>query len=355
MDNLSGMTDESQMPDAWTAAYESGLAISVVDGGEGAIARGLEVRYRLRGLDLDSPAQGSAKTEAAALGPALARLAADGPFVLRNYICNGFLDRLDRLLKLPAGLDELFVAWRLFGLIERPRGAASFLHRLRLSFNAAFGRLAADGAAAIAAAAPAILLIAEDAPAARKWWALAGAVKARVPAAIVRREQYPDARWRELVYEVEPTARRILRAKQSRAVSSISDIYGTRLILSQYCGLAPESVRIPGYWMHGWIPAYHNVHPAFVALHKSPSNFLHHPWARDKFDTADVQLVLRQDQAEFLRVNGYERVAAIGHPRVYLENPQTQRICGSLLVMPPHGGNELFGQPALCHGSMYHI
>jgi hypothetical protein len=119
---------------------------------------------------------------------------------------------------------------------------------------------------------------------------------------------------------------------------TISHAYGAHLIARAYCGLDDSRLTVPDYWMHGWIPSYHNVHPALIALHKKEGqheNYDYHAQIRgEKADT--MQWVSREDQAEFLRGHGYRHVRAIGLPIVYLPECAVEREPGSLLVLPPH-------------------
>ena len=119
---------------------------------------------------------------------------------------------------------------------------------------------------------------------------------------------------------------------------TISHSYGAHLIARRYCGIAEEAPVVPGYWMHGWLPAYHNVHPALIALHKKEGQRDGYDFdAQIRADKASTpQWVARPDQVEFLRAHGYRHVAAIGLPIVYLPDPDVRRVPGSLLVMPPH-------------------
>jgi hypothetical protein len=118
---------------------------------------------------------------------------------------------------------------------------------------------------------------------------------------------------------------------------SISHVYGAHLVAQQYCG-ATDVPPIPGYWMHGWLPAYHNVHPAFIAQHKRGGQGEGYDFAtqlaRDKAEVP--QWVARPDQAAYLTAHGYVQTTAIGLPIVYVPPPAVARVPGSLLVMPPH-------------------
>jgi hypothetical protein len=91
--------------------------------------------------------------------------------------------------------------------------------------------------------------------------------------------------------------------------------------------------------MHGWLPAYHNVHPAIVALHKKPGQEKGYDYqAQIDHEKERVwQWVSRPDQEAYLRAHGYRHVHAIGLPFGYLPTSSVERVPGSLLVMPPHG------------------
>lgn len=134
---------------------------------------------------------------------------------------------------------------------------------------------------------------------------------------------------------------------------TISHSYGAHVIARRYCGIEDvdhvlprrsadgvfrAKAGVPGYWMHGWIPAYHHLHPAFIAMHKREGQGEGYDYEtqirHEKEHTP--QWVSRADQAEFLRAHGYRHVTAIGLPIVYLPAPPVRRVPGSLLVMPPH-------------------
>ena len=91
--------------------------------------------------------------------------------------------------------------------------------------------------------------------------------------------------------------------------------------------------------MHGWLPAFHNVDPAVIALHKQDRQGPRHDFdaqiRREKREGA--QWVSREDQAKYLTRQGYRNVSAIGLPIVYVPPVRVRRVPGSLLVMPPHG------------------
>jgi hypothetical protein len=119
---------------------------------------------------------------------------------------------------------------------------------------------------------------------------------------------------------------------------TISHSYGAHLIAREYCRLASHALVVPGYWMHGWFPAYHNVHPTLVAHHKKTGQRNGYDFEaqirEEKEETP--QWVARPDQAEYLAAHGYRKVKTIGLPIAYLSAPEVRRVPGSLLVMPPH-------------------
>ena len=138
---------------------------------------------------------------------------------------------------------------------------------------------------------------------------------------------------------VEPRGRKLRAHYTAQQRDTISHAYGAHLIARDYCGIdRARAAMVPGYWMHGWIPSYHNIHYALIALHKKKGQ--HGDWdfeaqiQQEKFDT--IQWVSRADQAEFLLANGYQHVRAIGLPITYLPDPGVRREAGSLLVLPPH-------------------
>lgn len=119
---------------------------------------------------------------------------------------------------------------------------------------------------------------------------------------------------------------------------TISHSYGAHVIARRYCGIEDGAPIVPGYWMHGWLPAYHSVHPALIATHKREGQ-------REGYDfeaqicedkTRIPQWVSRPDQVEFLEAHGYRHAKAIGLPFAYLPAPEVRCVPGSLLVMPPH-------------------
>jgi hypothetical protein len=150
--------------------------------------------------------------------------------------------------------------------------------------------------------------------------------------------RYPDRLAEYCHSMIAPRARvdRQVRAAQRR--ETISHAYGAHLIAREYCALEDATAKVPGYWMHGWIPSYHNAHYALIALHKKPGQSKGYDYIRQiEHEKVHVdQWVSREDQAEFLRAQGYERVRAIGLPFVYIPELSVRRRPGSLLVMPPH-------------------
>jgi len=138
--------------------------------------------------------------------------------------------------------------------------------------------------------------------------------------------------------KIEPHARKLRAIRTNQKRGTISHAYSAHLIAREYCKLSLDEPVIPGYWMHGWIPAYHNIHPALIALHKKPGQHVGYDFAAQIEDEKEnvPQWVSRLDQAEFLIAEGYKQVKAIGLPIVYLQRPKVRRIPGSLLIMPPH-------------------
>ncbi len=183
----------------------------------------------------------------------------------------------------------------------------------------------------------ALVLMPHSTSAAQRFFMLASALRSRIPVLFLSAQTSPHENLVNLTQHAEPAAHDALRRRRSHDVVSISDIYGANTVVAEYCGLRREEADIPGFWMHGWIPSYHNVHPAFIALHKREISGTRFPWSRDTFNTSDVQLVARADQENFLCKHGYTNVKAIGSPFVYLKQPDFPRIKDSLLVVPPHG------------------
>jgi hypothetical protein len=136
---------------------------------------------------------------------------------------------------------------------------------------------------------------------------------------------------------VEVRGRKLRLQRTNVRSDTISHIYGARLVTQEYCG-AREAPPIPGYWMHGWLPAYHNIDPALIAQHKREGQVDGYDFlAQLAHDKAELpQWVARPDQVEYLRAHGYAHVEAIGLPIVYVAAPAVRPVPGSLLVMPPH-------------------
>jgi hypothetical protein len=137
---------------------------------------------------------------------------------------------------------------------------------------------------------------------------------------------------------IEPRGRKQRAERAAATRDTISHAYGAHLIAREYCGVTDPETAVPDYWMHGWIPEYHNQHPALIALHKKEGQEGAYDFAaqilEEKSDT--IQWVSREDQAAFLRRHGYLHVKAIGLPIAYLPPPRVRRVPGSLLVLPPH-------------------
>jgi hypothetical protein len=155
---------------------------------------------------------------------------------------------------------------------------------------------------------------------------------------VVTREPgtYAD-RLADFCHQRVDTIGRKMRAQRTGRRATISHTYGADLIAHEYTGVRGDAV-VPGYWMHGWLPAYHNVHPALIALHKKEGQAAGYDFAAQiAEEKADApQWVARADQAAYLAGHGYRHVRAIGLPIVYLPPPAVARVPGSLLVLPPH-------------------
>ena len=138
---------------------------------------------------------------------------------------------------------------------------------------------------------------------------------------------------------VDAPARKWRAQRTGVKKDTISHSYGAHLIARRYCGVTGSEAAVPGYWMHGWLPAFHNVDPMIVALHKRQGQPEGYDFARQiREDKAHMtQWVSRLDQVEFLRAHGYEHAQAIGLPVVYLPKSRARRVPRSLLVLPPHG------------------
>lgn len=129
-----------------------------------------------------------------------------------------------------------------------------------------------------------------------------------------------------------------LRDKASKN-ETISHHYAANAVMHAYTGRTGD---IPGYWIHGWLPAYFNSEPRLVALHKAADDESGQA-DRIRFEREQVrQWVSRADQKEALEQAGYARVEAIGLPFCYLPDVSVERRPGSLLVMPPHGLKKFF-------------
>lgn len=138
---------------------------------------------------------------------------------------------------------------------------------------------------------------------------------------------------------VVPEAERLRYERPSAMRGTISHTYGANRIAAKYCAVESEDAVVPGYWSHGWIPAYHNVDPALIALHKKDGKDFEHDYVSEAQEERKSvpQFVAREDQAVYLAAHGYRSVHAIGLPIVYLPKPEVRRVPGSLLVLPPHG------------------
>ncbi len=102
--------------------------------------------------------------------------------------------------------------------------------------------------------------------------------------------------------------------------------YGDNHVAARYCGHPRVPGPIDGEWQHGWIVKERNIHPEFVVGSDGLS----------RTRRSRRYFVARQDQAEYLRSQGYQSVEPIGLPITYVPVPTVERIAGSLLVMPVH-------------------
>lgn len=138
---------------------------------------------------------------------------------------------------------------------------------------------------------------------------------------------------------LDPRGRALRGQRTATKRAHMSHAYSAEVVAHEYCGLHSPLPTIRGYWMHGWLPQFHNVHPALIALHKKEGQDDGHDFLKqieiEKW--AVPQWVARQDQADYLRSEGYQRVRAIGLPVCYLPETPVERVPNSLLVMPPHG------------------
>lgn len=103
--------------------------------------------------------------------------------------------------------------------------------------------------------------------------------------------------------------------------------YGDCKTFASYIGLRTCPRLTSGEITHGWIMREHNIDPDLVI----GSNGLGYQRKSERF------FVARKDQEDYLRGQGFKDVYAIGHPIIYLNNPnEHKRIPNSLLVMPLH-------------------
>ena len=239
-----------------------------------------------------------------------------------------------RLGGLPTRPLAIFLAVR----AALPPRARRWPSLWRVIISSEFRELIRKAADRICESKPLILIGAKELNSGSKILLIAAGAYARIPVELQREQQSMRELSQRLIHDVEPVARLVRQVMRHRELVTISDLYGATADLADYCGVPQEQVRLPGYWTHGWIPQYHNTHPAFVALHKKlKSDAYRLQIGRHKIDRDEVQLVTRLDQEHYLRANGYRRVKAIGHPIVYSPRQRAQRIENSLLIMPPHG------------------
>jgi hypothetical protein len=100
-----------------------------------------------------------------------------------------------------------------------------------------------------------------------------------------------------------------------------SDYYGALEVAAAYCDLKAMRNVFPGVWQHGCVPPWQHVQPEMV-IYGAPRGA--RCW------------VARKDQESYLRESGYPNVNAIGLPIIYTGETGSQRLPGSLLIMPMH-------------------
>ncbi|MEJ1934070.1 hypothetical protein WDZ92_28055, partial [Nostoc sp. NIES-2111] len=137
---------------------------------------------------------------------------------------------------------------------------------------------------------------------------------------------------------LEPVARKERKTAILTGRSNLSHAYFADRLAARYSGTPDADPEVPGYWMHGWLPAYHNIHPGLIVVHKLGRQTAAERARLIERDMAEGRhWVGRKDQADFLLAEGYTHARAIGLPFAYLPDVDVRRIPGSLLVMPPHG------------------
>ncbi|HWA28518.1 MAG TPA: hypothetical protein VG734_22905 [Lacunisphaera sp.] len=112
--------------------------------------------------------------------------------------------------------------------------------------------------------------------------------------------------------------------QQCRHDDGWSDHYGALHAAAAYAGMTmPEHYQVRGIWQHG-------VCGPWLATAPGPLMF-NSPQA-GRFPV----FVAREDEADYLRAEGYPRARAIGLPILYTAPSNLPRQAGSLLVMPTH-------------------
>jgi hypothetical protein len=103
-----------------------------------------------------------------------------------------------------------------------------------------------------------------------------------------------------------------------------TDHYGALRVAAGYAGLAlPARYVVQGLWQHGCVAPWEAVTPGAVVFNA--------PGAHTR-----PALVGREDEADFLRSNGYAHARAVGLPILYTPPSGLERVPRSLLVMPTH-------------------
>ena len=96
------------------------------------------------------------------------------------------------------------------------------------------------------------------------------------------------------------------------------DSYGASYLIAQLTGRKKPPVSF-AHWRHGWMYLDPIIHPKLIGG-----------------DPGLTHLMATAEQAQILNDFGYKKVVAVGLPFIYADNFETNRVAGSLLVMPGH-------------------
>ena len=103
-----------------------------------------------------------------------------------------------------------------------------------------------------------------------------------------------------------------------------SDNYGAFRVAAAYAGLAlPDPYFINGIWHHGCLGPWEATPPSVLVFNAVSARGV-------------PVLTARQDEADLLHAEGYQKVRAIGLPIIYTKPSGLPRSKGTLLVMPGH-------------------